>query len=404
MVIGFIWDGNYPWDIRVEKICTSLIEAGHEVHIICRNTRLENREEFYQGIHLHRLPCLPAPLGPLNKILNFPAFFNPVWISRINGVVKRQRVQALIVRDITLSLPAIWIGQVHRIPTYLDMAEPYPEMIRAMWKYERMKVTDLLVRNPRLADWVERYTLRHIDHVFAMVEESKQRLIHLKVPEEKITIVSNTPNVQRFQIAEPTYPGTLAGLRENFKIIYIGYLTGSRGLQTVIQGMPLVLRRDPNVRLIIVGNGKSEAELRSLVKENGVEGEVIFAGWIDNQQLPAFVSSCEVGLIPHYRCGLWNHTVPNKLFDYMAAGKPVLSSNVPPIHRIVEETGCGLTYRDTSPMDFCDRVLELSLSPGLLEKMGAMGKAAVKAKYNWNVDFDRMLKVLEDRLKDGVRA
>ncbi len=400
MVIGFIWDSNYPWDIRVEKICTSLINEGHEVDLICRNTRFQKREELYQGIHLHRLPCLSPTLKPLNDILNFPAFFNPVWIGKMNSVVKKRHIRILIVRDITLSIPSIWIGRAHGIPIFLDMAEPYPEMIRAMWKYERMKPLDLLVRNPRLADWVEKYTMRHIDHIFVMVEESKQRLIDIKVPADKITIVSNTPKIRDFddRCVKPSYPKSLVALKDNFKLIYIGFLTGSRGLQTVIKGMPLILRKNPRVRLIIVGNGKSERELRALVKENNLQKEVIFEGWINNEMLSAYVSSCDVGLIPHYRCGLWDHTIPNKLFDYMAAGKPVLSSDVPSIRHVVEETGCGLTYRDTSPEDFSKRVLEMSSGLESLREMGARGRHAVRVKYNWDVDFSRMLNILNSKI------
>jgi glycosyltransferase involved in cell wall biosynthesis len=331
-------------------------------------------------------------------MINFPAFFNPIWIKRIDDVVRRYSIEGLIVRDITLSIPSIWIGKVRRIPVFLDMAEPYPDMILAMWKYEKMKPWDVLVRNPRLVARVEEYTLRHVEHIFAMVEESKERLINMRVPESKITIVSNTPEINHFKDLEPTYPGSLAAMKTNFKIIYIGYLTGSRGLQTTIKGMPLVLKDNPRVRLIIVGSGKSEKQLRELARENRVEKEVIFEGYIDNKLLPAYVSSCEVGLIPHYRCEVWNHTIPNKCFDYMAAGKPVLSSNVRPIHRIIKETGCGLIYQDDSPEDFSKKVLEMSVSPKALEEMGGKGENAVKAKYNWNVDFGRMLKVLESRI------
>jgi glycosyltransferase involved in cell wall biosynthesis len=397
MKIGFIWDGNYPWDIRVEKICTSLIEAGHEVHMVCRNTRREKREEFHEGIHLHRLPYVPLRLESLNRIINFPAFFNPVWIKRIKEVVRRNRIQAIIVRDITLSLPTIWIARGRNIPVFLDMAEPYPEMIRAMWEYESMKPTDLLVRNPRFADWVEQYTLHHVDHIFAMVEESSERMINMGVPKHKISIVSNTPDLKRMRQVNPSYPGSLSTIKRDFKIIYIGHLTGSRGLQTVIKGLPLVLGKNPRVRLVIVGNGKSEKDLRALVKEQQVGEAVIFEGWIDNKNLPQYVSSCEVGLIPHYSCGLWDHTIPNKLFDYMATGRPVLCSDVPPMSRIVNETGCGLVYRDISPEDFANKILELSYSSASLREMGAKGEKAVKTKYNWNFDFSELLKVLENK-------
>ena len=77
MNILFLWDSDYPWDIRVEKICNTLIENGHEVHLVCRNKSRKSTEEIYQGISIHRIPCLPKYLGKLNDTYTFPIFFSP---------------------------------------------------------------------------------------------------------------------------------------------------------------------------------------------------------------------------------------------------------------------------------------------------------------------------------------
>lgn len=395
MVIAFVWDSDYPWDIRVSKICSSLVRAGHEVHLICRNGRKESLEEFRDGIHIHRLPFLAGMAGNLNYLINFPAFFNPLWINRLNDVVKKHHVQAIIVRDITLSITAINIGIRFRIPVFLDMAEPYPEMLRAMWKYEKRNFTDILVRNPALAAWVERRTLQKIDHVFVMVEESGRRIRGMGFPSERITVVSNTPDIGRFQKAKPTFPGSMCRMKDKFKLLYIGFVTGSRGLINAIEGMRLAVRKNPEIMLVIAGDGKGRTELEKSVLKHGLGGNVFFEGRFDNAKMPEYVSSCDAGIIPHYSCGLWNNTIPNKLFDYMAAGKPVLSSDVTPVRRILEETGAGVVYKDTSPEDFCEKAVILASSPDRARQMGEMGEKAVKAKYNWDADFSRLISVIE---------
>jgi hypothetical protein len=77
MKILYIWDADYPWDIRVEKICSSLDQHGHEIHIIARNLRKWNQYECIGGLHVHRIKAFENE--KLNYIASFPAFFSPLW-------------------------------------------------------------------------------------------------------------------------------------------------------------------------------------------------------------------------------------------------------------------------------------------------------------------------------------
>nr|MDA8163950.1 hypothetical protein [Desulfobacteraceae bacterium] len=74
----FLWDSDYPWDIRVEKICATLRDAGWKMHLVCRNRARRPREEVADGICLHRLGCLPPRWGRLNDVYGFPFFLSPV--------------------------------------------------------------------------------------------------------------------------------------------------------------------------------------------------------------------------------------------------------------------------------------------------------------------------------------
>src|SRR5688572_22707752 len=98
-----IWDGDYPWDIRVEKFCNALGERGDEVHLVCRNLARKPREEFYKGIHLHRLPSLPRFCGGLNTAFTFPAFFSPVWLAQIHKHCRKHACDVIVVRDLPMA-------------------------------------------------------------------------------------------------------------------------------------------------------------------------------------------------------------------------------------------------------------------------------------------------------------
>lgn len=393
MKVLFVWDSDYPWDIRVEKICNTLISNGLEVHLVCRNKLRRPVEQIYEGIHVHRLQFLPKKFEVLNNFFSFPAFFNPLWLFRISKVAKQQDVDLIIVRDLPMSLAAIFVGKMHKIPVILDMAECYPELIRLIWKFEPFKVLNLFVRNPFIADIVESISLKSANHILAMVEESKNRLINKGILTEKITIVSNTPVLKRFQDAKASFPGMLAKHRGKLILLYVGLLNYSRGLDTVLESLKLFREVNNNFFLVLLGTGNAKEYLQKLANKLKVDKYVGFEGWVDNKLVPEYVASSDICLVSHHKCSHWDNTIPNKLFDYMAAGKPVLVSDVTPMKRIVQETGSGLIYKDYDKEAFVSQLIKLQ-DRELRFKLGQNGVKAVQEYYNWDNDSARMLNSL----------
>lgn len=382
MKILFIWDGDYPWDIRVEKVCKALIDQGHTVHLVCRNTKRQSRYEFYTGIHIHRLASLPRVLGRANDAFTFPAFFNPIWLWEILKRATREKCQLIIIRDLPLALAGVLVAKLKGLPTILDMAECYPELLRAVWQFERFKLLNIIVRNPLLADMVETLTLKLVDEVIVMVEESRDRLVRKDFPSSRIYIVSNTPEVGRFLDSSHDVDQSP---RACLKLLYVGLLNPSRGLDIVIEAVEKYIALNPDFRFTVIGTGKAESSLRRLTQLRRLERIVEFKGWVDNAQLPAYIRAHDIGIVPHRRCTHWNNTIPNKLFDYMLAGKPVAVSDVTPMARIVNETESGVVYRDDDPDDLV-RVLCQLEDANLRQMLGNNARRAVVTKYNWQLD------------------
>ena len=398
MKILFVWDSDYPWDIRVEKICDTLIENGHEVHLVCRNKSKKSKEETYNELHIHRISCLPKLFRNLNEIYTFPIFFSPVWLSRIYKVIRTYKIDLIIVRDLPMALAGVFVGKVNKIPVILDMAECYPELVRLIWKYEPFRIQNVFIRNPYFVDIIENKVLKHVNHIFVMVEESKQRLINKNVNKERISIVSNTPILNKFSAAKSTYPGKLNNKQNKLILLYVGFVNYSRGLDTVIESIKEYIKTDKHIYLIILGTGSAIDNLKATVKKYNLNEQVGFEGWVDNKVVPEYIASSDICLVPHHKCSHWDNTIPNKLFDYMAAGKPVLVSNVNPVKRIVEETDCGSVYRDYDIDDFINQIFKLK-NTDLRNNLGRNGVEAIKKYYNWDNDAKRMLESIEKYAK-----
>jgi glycosyltransferase involved in cell wall biosynthesis len=389
--ICLVFMDDYPWDVRIEKFIRSLSRAGYAVHLVCRNLSRRPCEEKTPEALIHRLPFFRNSF--LNYMAQFPAFFNPLWIHRIYHVVRQHSARLIIVRDMPLSLAAALVARVTKVPLIIDMAENYPAMTRQLWRYGRPRVTDFAVRNPFLVKLVEGLSLRLADHIFVVVNESEQRLMREGVPPAKISVVMNTPELWTLKdLTQSAEAISLRGQAE-FVVTYTGNLDAARGIDFLLRSMPAILPKIPQFRLLIVGAKGAERQLRRLAKEICPNGSVIFTGWIPHRKMLSVLLSSDACIIPHRPTPHTNTTIPNKLFDYMAVAKPVISSDLAPVRRIIEEQRCGLILRQLTPARLVECLSRLS-DPGTRRCLGERGRRAILTQYNWTVAERNVLGVV----------
>jgi glycosyltransferase involved in cell wall biosynthesis len=381
-----IWYADYPWDVRVQKVIVGLQQRGWSVDVVARNKRNLADEETVDGAAIHRLRSFRSLGRSLNGLLSFPAFLNPRWIKHIWSISRQTKPDVILVRDLPLAPAAIWIGRLLKIPVVLDMAEDYPGLLRVLWETGVAKPLDLLVRNPTLASFVERWVLRRVDGIVCVIEESAARLRSLGVAEAKIAVVRNTP----MTIDVPGNVRNDQDAGEALLIAYLGLIERHRGVHDLIRAVAECRKRNWPVKLVVVGDGVGLPEIQALAAELGVLGRgVDLLGRLENRRALEVISKANVGAIPHVPCAAWNSTIPNKLFDYMSLGLPVLASDVPPVQRIVIQEACGVCYRSGDIMDLVSKIEELR-SPSARTRMAAAGMAAVAGRYNWMQDSERL--------------
>jgi glycosyltransferase involved in cell wall biosynthesis len=397
-----VWDADYPWDVRVEKVSRSLGRE-HEVHLVSRNVKRQPTYELRAGLHIHRLPIVPRIGTRLNTALGFPAFFNPLWIRAVGRTARRHRARLIMVRDLPLALTALLVGRALRVPVVLDMAENYPAMIRDLRDSRHDRTGFRLVRNPHLIRLVERIAVRHADHVITVVDESRDRLLGLGVPASRISVVMNTPTAEhRLALGAGARPGDSAPA-DGPVIAYLGVLEAPRGLVEAIQAMREVRQRLPRARLVVIGAGRDEGRFRAEANRAGVTGCVEFRGWLEYPEALAELARCDVGLVPHHVTESWQTTIPNKLFDYMSLGKPVIVSNARPAERIVREERCGIVYRDRDVAALADAIVAMG-DADRRAACGQRGREAIVRRYNWEIDEQRLLGAIGTVLGVGRNA
>ena len=392
MNILLMYSEDYPWDVRIEKISRGLVEDGHKVSLLVRNLKRQPRYEQLGDLNCWRVtpPHWPAVI---NAAISLPAFFNPVWERQLRRALRDCSADLLIVRNLPLSPIGIREGHRNGIPVLIDMAENHPAMWQDVADDSRFPLFSLILKNPMLASWMERWVITRADALFAVVEEMRDRLLTLGADPERISIVSNTPVLEQFDVQDDDGRIDWLPSAEMLDIIYVGYIDAFRGLQHVIRAMGLLGNMQPSPRLIVVGEGNNIKELKALACEMGVADRVVFTGWVSYEKVPSLIKRADIGVIPHRRTGHSDSTIPNKIFDYMACRKPALVTDARPMARLVRELDCGLAFSSEDPFDLAEK-LQILADPALRERLGANGRAAVERKYNWSNDLSTVRQVV----------
>lgn len=418
----YLWDSDYPWDVRAEKVCTALQKAGHQVHLIARNKGWRSTYERREECQVYRMRPW-RPLGrKLDNALGFPAFFNPRWLNLVLRTAVSVKANAIIVRDLPLTPTALYVGKQLGIPVVGDLAENYPAMMRAIWEAGREKPMDYIVRNPFIVSLVERHCLRRMDRVVAVVEEAAERFSRLGVPRDKIDIVSNTPPIRNAVVCcradDVKYRRVVArskgsvpkrNTRHTLKMVYLGLLEIPRGIIDVLKAVALLANRSRTHNLArthvnLIGDGRDREVFESYAAQLGLRrDEIEFTGYLPHNTALQIVADSDVGLVPHVRCEAWDTTIPNKLFDYMAAGKPVISSDTVPCARILSETKAGEIYPSGNSEALANSITRM-MDPELRTTRGEAGRRAVLERYHWERDSATLLRSIKSAVDLYTRA
>lgn len=393
--IVIVYKDDYPWDVRVEKIALTLSNRGHKVTIVAKNSRQEPTIDSAGPVSLRRLPRISFLPSVVRNLLYYPIWFSPLWVLTLRSVIRENQRAIIIVRDLPLARAASMLTRSKNAQVVLDMAEAYPCMYRSAAQFAESlgeKLTSLTVKNPKLALAYEKSVLRRVDHTMAVVEESRDRLIELGVPADRVSVVSNTPATDRYKGKTAEQTGTV------LRLVYVGFLTKIRGLDLLVESVSEFVKLENSSEGIvvdIVGKGSMTRRLQNLVRELDLTDIVSVHGWLPHSTVDTLLSKANVGVLTYRVCDHWNHTIPNKIFDYMLNGLPVVATPVRPIARIIDATNCGLIADSESKEDIA-RALRAMKDPKLRETLAQNGHDAVLKKYNWTSESQTLFNIVDN--------
>lgn len=216
---------------------------------------------------------------------------------------------------------------------------------------------------------------------------------HYGIREEKIHIVPNGVDTEKFQPTDAVAAKRQFGLGQEPTVLFMGSLVARKGLRYLVEAAKVVVKQQANVKFLIVGSGPLRREIEDSVASESLSGNFVFYGNIPENQLSAAYNASDVFVLPSVQEGQGI-----VLLEAQACGKPVVAFGVGGAKEAVKanESGFLLELGDTEGL--ADMVLRLLGDAALRQKMGSVGRRFVTENYTWDLCAQRMFSIYKEAL------
>lgn len=349
------------YDTRIFlKECRSLVDAGYEVTLIVADNK---GDEVKNGVSIFDVGLSQGRLKRMTqttklvfekaKILNADIyhFHDPELIS---VGLKLKRMGKKVIFDAHEDIPKQLLSK-----SYLNPVFSY-SLSLAFSVYEQ-------------------WTCGQFDAIVAATPFIRDKYL---------TINPNSIEINNFPIKEELEFGCDWSAKQN-AVCYVGGIAAIRGIREMVRAMEIT---NIDVRLLL-GGRFSEAQVETEVKQYPGWQSVNELGFLDRQGVREVLSKSMAGLVLFSPLPNHINAQPNKMFEYMSAGIPVIASDFPLWKQIIKQNDCGICVNPLNSQEIADSIQWIIEHPNQAAEMGKNGRKAVEEKYNWEQECKKLLTI-----------
>jgi glycosyltransferase involved in cell wall biosynthesis len=392
--VCIISHSHYPYDARIARQARALVQAGHEVDILCLRYEKQPLREQRDGVSVYRLPFGRLRGGKLRYFFEFVTF--QLATTLLAGALHLRRRWNVVE---TTSVPD-WLVFAAIIPKLLG-ARVLLDLHECMPEYGATKYgVPLESRTVRVLTLLEQASIRFADFVTTCTEQMRERFVERGAPADKIAVVLNSFDEERFP--PERHLAATAAPRETFTLICHGTIEPNYGLDIIVRAMALLRDRIPGLRLDVWGDGTHRPAVEELVSELGLEDRVRFSGWVTMDELMPHLAAADAGVVAVRRDAFRDVTLCTKMFDLVSLRKPVIISRT----RAVEHYfggECFELFESGDERGLAAAIQAVYADPARREELVRSATARNEA-YRWMHQAARYVEVVERLATRARRA
>lgn len=373
------------------RIFTSSAIHNTDINMIGEEEKITFKDVDFDGVHYTYIKCGSYKgngLGRIKNMLGFSFSIRKIWKA-----YKHEAPDVIYTSTPDLLTPwrAVPFAKKHKLPCVVE--------VRDLWPLSVVEYNNISEKNPVIVAlyMLERHIYKKADAlVFTMPgggDYIKDKGWEKKVSLEKVFNINNGIDVetQERQAKENAFPDPDLD-DDSFKVIYCGSIRKVNNVGKLIEAAEL-LKENRDIKFLIYGDGTQREELEIYCKEKGI-GNVVFKGYVDKKFVPHICTKAGANIISVKQTGVSKYGVSwNKLFDYMNAGKPIIST-VKVNFDLIEANECGISCENQDVSTIADAILKIkNCKKTDYDKMCYNAKQAAK-QFDFKVLTDKFEQVI----------
>ncbi|MEQ9607748.1 MAG: glycosyltransferase, exosortase A system-associated [Kiloniellaceae bacterium] len=343
-----------------------------------RHPDTTSAEETVDGWHFYRTPLAAHPSDRLPFVRDWRQM--QATRARLDGIIRELRPDILHAHSPVLNgLPALGAARRHGIPLVYEIRAFCED---AAVDLHKVRAWGARYRATRA---LETYLLRRADAAVTICEGLRNDIVDRGIPAGKVTVVPNAVDMDDFREVPPR-DAALAGrygLTEGATIGFIGSFYAYEGLELLIEAAARLKDRIPELKLLMVGGGPQQDNLRALAQSLGLDGRAIFTGRVPHEDVKRYYGLVDVLVYPRHRMRLTDLVTPLKPLEAMAQGKLVLASDVGGHRELIEPGATGFLFPADDTAGLVQALVDLFDRRQQWPAVRARGRRLVEEERSW---------------------
>lgn len=368
----------YPEEFKVNELVEGLVKRGNEVTVLTGKPTYPRgpypkgykfwgvQKEEYKGANIIRVPELTrgngGSIGIVKSMLSFMFFGR--WYARWHKI-QADAILCFQLSPVTMAIPALVYQK--------KLGVKYVHWVQDLWP-ESVTATTSIKGGP-VVNWLNKLVTKIYKRADVILVQSKafEKSICEKGDFKNKLVFA--PNWAEDSIANGELHPADCTLPEGFKVMFAGNIGVAQDFENIIKAADLT-RDIPEIKWVIVGDGRDREHSEKEVQRLGLEKQVVFVGRHPVNTMPWFFKQADAMLVSLKDEFIFSLTIPSKVQAYMASGKPIVTMLNGEGSRVVEEAGCGLTANSCDYKTLAENVKKLyAMNAEEREKMGSAGRA-----------------------------